>query len=472
MNDQQSFEREVATWIAAEGTDTAPDQTLDDILTATSRKRPLPGWLALIKEPPMRISNSIAVGSPMVRIAAIMVATLLLTIMVAGAGLAGSRILAADGPIIVDPNGTGDTTTINEAVAIAEDGDEILVLSGIYKESVTITKDITLRGEDRDSVIVVVGDTCRYDFETEVAVCPEGTPLLEPFDPYVGEPQTFGILVDGADAEISDLTVRPKVEDVYGYVVVGGAPKFRNVDSDVTVVAVLGGSAAEFTDSVFRGPVFIEGQSPARLVGNQFTEFLDVNTGTDRFASEDWDLAPDEPMPIGGAEAEIRDNELVTISFAGPVTVAGNIFVYGDNEDDSFAIVVEDGEGWSISDNTISGYPRFGIRQKGGSGGDVVGNTLIDNSAGMSVITGPDSRVASNRVEGGLTGIRVKGSGVVEDNEVRGAERLGLIIDDDATVTVTGNTSCDNGVNLSVAESASPTIDDTNTFCDQVSADG
>lgn len=90
-----------------------------------------------------------------------------------------------------------------------------------------------------------------------------------------------------------------------------------------------------------------------------------VNTGTDPGALADWDFSPDEPMPIGGAEAEIRDNELRTIGFAGPVTGTGNIVAYRGNEDDSIAIVVEDGEGWSISDNTISGYPKFGIRQKG-----------------------------------------------------------------------------------------------------------
>ena len=36
-----------------------------------------------------------------------------------------------------------------------------------------------------------------------------------------------------------------------------------------------------------------------------------------------------------------------------------------------------------------------------------------------------------------------------------------------ATVTLTGNTSCENGQDLRVARNAEPTIDDTNTFCDQ-----
>ena len=90
MNDQQIFEREVETWIAAEASMSPPDQTLSDILVATGRKRPLPRWLALIKEPPMRISSNLAIGSPMGRVAAIMVATLLLALTVAGAGIASN----------------------------------------------------------------------------------------------------------------------------------------------------------------------------------------------------------------------------------------------------------------------------------------------------------------------------------------------------------------------------------------------
>ena len=55
----------------------------------------------------MRISISLAVGSPTARVAAIMVATLLLALMVAGAGIAGTRLLAADAAIVVAQDGSG-----------------------------------------------------------------------------------------------------------------------------------------------------------------------------------------------------------------------------------------------------------------------------------------------------------------------------------------------------------------------------
>ena len=59
------------------------------------------------------------------------------------------------------------------------------------------------------------------------------------------------------------------------------------------------------------------------------------------------------------------------------------------------------------------------------------------------------------------------GAGLVEGNEVVGARNLGVVISGDETLTLTGTTSCDNGPDLRVGTNATPTIDDTNTFCDQ-----
>ncbi len=44
---------------------------------------------------------------------------------------------------------------------------------------------------------------------------------------------------------------------------------------------------------------------------------------------------------------------------------------------------------------------------------------------------------------------------------------MGFVIAADATVTLSGNSSCDNGQDLRVGTNATPTIDDTNTFCDR-----
>jgi hypothetical protein len=127
---------------------------------------------------------------------------------------------------------------------------------------------------------------------------------------------------------------------------------------------------------------------------------------------------------------------------------------------------VDDGDGWSINDNDISGSYIGGIRQPGDPSGDIIGNTVVNSGVGISVTIGPDDRLASNHVEGGNVGIQVGGSGLVEVNDVTEAKNVGISISGNATVTLVGNESCANGLDLRVSSSATPSIDDTNTFCD------
>ena len=47
--------------------------------------------------------------------------------------------------------------TIQEAIDVAEDGDEIIIQQGTYNENIVIKKSITLRGEP-DQVVTITGD--------------------------------------------------------------------------------------------------------------------------------------------------------------------------------------------------------------------------------------------------------------------------------------------------------------------------
>ena len=155
MSTDERLERLLTEVLDARTPARPPDRLEPETLRALRHVRRRPRWLALIKEPPMRLTSGLAVGSPAARVATIAVATLLISLMVAGAGVAGSRLLAADGTIVVDQSGGGTVKTIGEAVARAEDGDTILVKTGTYDESVTVTKDVTIRGDgDRADVIV------------------------------------------------------------------------------------------------------------------------------------------------------------------------------------------------------------------------------------------------------------------------------------------------------------------------------
>src|SRR5688572_4245804 len=155
MNGDPVLERDLRTLFAATAPSRPPEHLLDDIVSTASGRRRRPRWLALIKEPPMRDASRVAVGSPTARLAAILAATLLLTVLAAGAVVAGASYLASLAPLVVDPSDPEAYQTIAAAVDAAEDGDMILVRPGTYMESVTITKDITLRGDGPREAIVI-----------------------------------------------------------------------------------------------------------------------------------------------------------------------------------------------------------------------------------------------------------------------------------------------------------------------------
>ena len=92
MSEERSFERFVADNVAsAPGSVRMPDSFYDDIHAFASRTRQRPEWLALIKEPPMRHASRVVVGSPTARVAALVVATLLLGVLSVGALVAGAQ---------------------------------------------------------------------------------------------------------------------------------------------------------------------------------------------------------------------------------------------------------------------------------------------------------------------------------------------------------------------------------------------
>ena len=431
MTEQSSFERIVADQIARAGIGAAPARAIEETILRASRTRPLPRWLALIKEPPMRISSSLAVGSPMARVAAIMVATLLLAVLVAGAGIAGSRLLAADGTIVVDQGGGGTVTTITDAVAMAEDGDEILVKPGTYDESITITKDITLRGEDRDSVIILpTGDAPTYD------------------DFWWG-PETFSLLLMDSDAVISDLTFGRSSHDV---VAKGGAPSIHDITMNEDNLVVYAGSSATVKDSTLRGTwVHVDEQSPVTIEDSSFHAIV-ANT--------------DNTALVGGP-ATIRNNTTQGIAFNGSALVEGNTLIAGAGSmfDEFFGsgIDVQAGEGWLIKDNVVRGFLRgTAIDIPSGASGTVSGNTLDDNQ--IAIETASDSIIESNVVTGGGDGIVSSlGSPTLTGNAITGLTGRGLALS--GSPLLSGNTSCENGQNLWVAEDATPIIDDTNEIC-------
>jgi hypothetical protein len=104
LTDRDPLERRVATWMAGEepASSAASDPEIDRILFATSRVRPDPRWLALLKESPMRTTTDagprIAVGTPA---RAFVLALLLISLLVAaGLAVVASGVLE---PVVIPP---------------------------------------------------------------------------------------------------------------------------------------------------------------------------------------------------------------------------------------------------------------------------------------------------------------------------------------------------------------------------------
>jgi hypothetical protein len=99
MND--GLEREVTeAFLEAAAPSREPDRLYDSIHSATSSVRPRPRWLAIMKEPPMRRASRVVVGSPTLRMAALMATTLLVALLGVGA-----LVVGAQSPSIVPPDG-------------------------------------------------------------------------------------------------------------------------------------------------------------------------------------------------------------------------------------------------------------------------------------------------------------------------------------------------------------------------------
>lgn len=85
----------------------APDQLRIDITSATRRTRQRPPWLISLKEPPMRHRSQLVAGSPALRVAAVLAATVALTLAIGGAVIAGAS--PSPGPAVLpspDPSPT------------------------------------------------------------------------------------------------------------------------------------------------------------------------------------------------------------------------------------------------------------------------------------------------------------------------------------------------------------------------------
>jgi parallel beta-helix repeat protein len=409
MNDNAPFERFVADQFAREGRGKPADTVHDDILSRARQTRQRPQWLALIKEPPMRLSASLAVGSPTARVAAIVVASLLLALAVAGAGVAGSRLLASDGTIVVDQAGNGTVTTITEAVAMASDGDTILVKPGTYVESIIIGKDITLRGDGpREEVVIEAIDSPAF-------------------------------LLDDTRSTLSTMTIRGEPSRV---LIRAGAPVLEDLALDEV-------------------GVFSEVPDTAALVIDEASQAV----------IRDSVFAVSTMWILGGSSPTFEDNELVGSAMAigdegSEPMIARNRFAESTCSGDIPVFWVHDGASPTLVDNSIGDCGGMGIEVDASASAIIRGNTIRATGRGIVVQAGAEATIEDNELIDNDSGIEVVGPATLDGNTIVD-NTVGLRLRLGATPVLSGNRICDNGKNVSLG----PGVDMPDTIGNDICPD-
>jgi parallel beta-helix repeat protein len=349
-------------------------------------------------------------------------------------------------------------------VAVAEDGDMVLLRAGSYPESVTVSRSITLRGDDPGEVFIEVGSGCSTDAETGTPVCPADVPVFERF--WL-ESVPYGLLLEDTDAKVSDLGFHFSGHGS-GIVVDGGAPVLSGITYDTSddrdKLYVAGGSAATIRNSdLGKGSLVVKERSPVIVEDSHFGT-LELNTGD--LADRGMKPIDDFPPSMKGGPATIRGNRATIILFEGSPLVEGN--EVGPPADEWPAIGVESGEGWIIRGNIVTGSTSSAgaiLETLGAGSGSIADNTLVGNDVGISIAS--TSTVEGNTITEGKVGITVasEGSPSLIGNTVEGLERVGISIGPWSDPVLIGNRSCNNGKDIQIFGTRELTIDDSNEIC-------
>lgn len=100
MTSDASLERTIVGVMAGDAVGNAPEQAIELILSTTRGVQPDARWLAFLWEPPMQIPSRVAVGSPKLRLVAILAAVTVLTLAVVGAIGVGASGLWRPSPAV------------------------------------------------------------------------------------------------------------------------------------------------------------------------------------------------------------------------------------------------------------------------------------------------------------------------------------------------------------------------------------
>jgi Right handed beta helix region len=341
--------------------------------------------------------------------------------------------------LVVDDNHaqcpTATYTTISAAVTAASAGDTIQVCAGIYPETVTVDKSLTIEG----AKMGVDARTNRGGLATESVV-----------DSING-----GFIIDGGvnNVTIDGFTIEGAGSDSVG---ADGVEAFQGSSG----LSLLNNIVRDNLEGInFQNP---DGTMPALIEHNNF---INNNNGTTAEGGTGVFISSGPANSTSILANRFSGHRQTAINFAGNGSNHSTGLVVDGNQssNDSTFVVATDSDNALIENNTInySGSTNgtaildFGSNNdlrilsnviKGGSGSGTSGIKLADFTGSPSVGT----TVTGNKVSGRYWGIRVVGaytSALINGNNVTAASSVGILIDNTGgTGTSSGNVITHNKV--------------------------
>jgi parallel beta-helix repeat protein len=327
---------------------------------------------------------------------------------------------------VVDPSGSGDTTTISEALAGAKAGATLAVAPGTYTEGLNVLRPVTLLSSGAPGSAVIVapesgpclvvtarsgsisgltfrGAAAPTDGADEAAVAAPGpTPVcvdiaggsirLESIQ--VSNPSGIGIrLQDGASAQLEAISVS---DTSGGGVVFAEGAAGRLTDSSITrsgsvAIAVLGGAAPEIsgntiTDSAAAGVLYEKGAS-GRFRDNSIA--ASTFSGIEVATAATPDIAGNRIVDSGQAGIYLRG--------AGPTTLTGNEIAGSGFT----GILVASSAPVEIRNNTVEDSGQLGVLLLKGSRATLADNSVRNNKGyGIGIERGAEAELTDNLLEG------------------------------------------------------------------------
>ncbi|CAN5570244.1 hypothetical protein BH23CHL8_BH23CHL8_01530 [soil metagenome] len=342
-------------------------------------------------------------------------------------GTGSTHVVAADG--------SGDFSTLAEAVAAAADGDTILVRPGTYTEAIVIEKDIIIAGDGPREAIVIQA--------------PEDGPTAT-IAAGGFESDPYAVILLDTEASLSGLTFRGARTVIFAS---GGSPTLESLALDGSGVPYGGG------DDLSGFSIVVTGGSTATIRNNELTWGGPINVFDASEPLIEGNTLSGGPHIFGwgfGDGAVIRGNTITGTSqhAIGIFNDSTTMLVEGNTIRDPGSSGIEVGYGLSdgldpvIRDNTITGGST-GINVGGSRAGPVIEGNIINDAQFAGVwVTFADGRIAGNTIRGsGGTGLTILGGAPEVIDNVIEANKIGLVVSSQSEATFQENRLCGNEVN-------------------------